>query len=537
MHRSAAHVWPSAAASSAGGLAMALALSRSEFSWLVWIALVPLLAVMSRRPLRAVFGYSWLLGLSLVSGTLYWIAFTYHHYADKPYLESVSMVLLLSGIEAIFVAASVGAAIIVSRRLRLSIIIALPTAWVAGEYLRSVFPIGCPWALLGYALSRDLSLIQIAGVTGAYGVSWLIVFVNAALFSLTLSSERRNRRITIAISLVMCVLAVVGFGIFQLEGARRVVSDKILAVGIAQGGLPQTFHFKRESVPPAFSAYEAATDMLSRSHPDLVIWPENAVGFLFQADGFYPDSLNLEREYRSKILELARRDHTPLLFGAPAFYFGNPLSMRDRAYLISAEGQLLNYTDKIELVPFSEYLPARSILGRFMNPLIPRALPMTAGHSKQVLDIDNIGLGAVICYEAIFPYLSRDLVETGSEVLINISNDTWFGKTSAPYELLSIDVFRAVENHVPLIRVANSGISAVISPTGQIKGATPLFVRTSEIESISVGEAGTFYTRHGDLFAQSCLGLTALGLLLAVFVAIWEKPADNPSEGRTAVEI
>jgi apolipoprotein N-acyltransferase len=122
-------------------------------------------------------------------------------------------------------------------------------------------------------------------------------------------------------------------------------------------------------------------------------------------------------------------------------------------------------------------------------------------------------------------------------VLINISNDTWFGRSSAPYQLLSIDVFRAVENHVPLIRVANSGISAVISPTGQIKGATPLFVRTSEIESVSVGGAGTFYTKHGDLFAQSCLGLTALGLLLAVFVAISEKPAANPGKGRTAVEI
>jgi len=516
---------------------MALALSLSEFSWLAWIALIPLLAVVSRRPLSAVFGYSWLLGLSLFSGTLYWIAFTYHRYADKPYLESVSMVLLLSGVEAIFVAASVGAAIVISRRLRLSVMVALPTTWVAGELIRSVFPIGCPWAFLGYALARDLSIIQIAGITGAYGVSWLIVFVNAALFSLTLGIEHRDKRRTIAISLGGCVLAVVGFGIFQLEGARRVVSDKILSVGIVQGGLPQTFHFKRESVPSAFSAYEAATDMLSRSHPDLVIWPENAIGFLFQADGFYPDSLNLEREYRSKILELARRDHTPLLFGAPAFYFGNPLSMRDRAYLISAQGQLLNYTDKIELVPFSEYLPARSILGRFMNPLIPRPFPITAGHTKQVLYLDNIGLGAVICYEANFPYVNRQLVEAGSEVLINISNDTWFGRSSAPYQLLSIDVFRAVENHVPLIRVANSGISAVISPTGQIKGATPLFVRTSEIESVSVGGAGTFYTKHGDLFAQSCLGLTALGLLLAVFVAISEKPAANPGKGRTAVEI
>ncbi|MGC2302380.1 apolipoprotein N-acyltransferase [Candidatus Binatus sp.] len=516
---------------------MALALSRSEFSWLAWIALIPLLAVVSRRPLSAVFGYSWLLGLSLFSGTLYWIAFTYHHYADKPYLESVSTVLLLSGIEAIFVAASVGAAIIISRRLRLSVMVALPTTWVAGELIRSVFPIGCPWAFLGYALARDLSIIQISGITGAYGVSWLIVFVNAALFSLTLGGERRNQRITIAISLGACMLAVVGFGIFQLEGARRVVSDKILSVGIVQGGLPQTLHFKRESVPPAFSAYAAATDALSRSHPDLVIWPENAIGFLFQADGFYPDSLTLERKYRSKILELARDDHTPLLFGAPAFYFGNSVSMRDRAYLISAQGQLLNYTDKIELVPFSEYLPARNIIGRFMNPLIPRPFPFTAGHIKQVLYIDNIGLGAVICYEANFPYVSRQLVQAGSEVLINISNDTWFGRSSAPYEILSIDVFRAVENHVPLIRVANSGVSAVISPTGQIKGATPLFVRTSEIESISVGGAGTFYTRHGDLFARTCVGLTALGLLLAVFVAISEKPVDNLSAGRTAAKI
>jgi apolipoprotein N-acyltransferase len=528
--RGAAGTWPSAAASCAAGLAMALALSRSEFSWLAWIALIPLLAVVSARPLRAVCGYSWLVGLTLFSGTFYWIAFTYHHYADKPYLDSVSRVLLLSGFEAIFVSASVGAAIFICRRLRLSVIVALPTAWVAGEFLRGAFPISCPWALLGYALSGDLSVIQIAGITGAYGVSWFIVFINAALFSLILSIEHHNKREALRISLGTCVLAVavVGFGVFRLERARGPVSHKILAVGIVQGGLPPTFHFRRESVPPAFSVYEAATDSLSRSHPDLVIWPENAIGFLFQADGFYPHSLDLERRYRSKVLELARRDHTPLLFGAPALYLGSPLSMRDRAYLVSAQGQLVNYTDKIELVPFSEYLPAPSILDRFMGQLISRELPLSAGHTKQVLYIDNIGLGAVICYEANFPYVNRQLVEAGSDVLINISNDAWFGRSSAPHQLLSIDVFRAVENHVPLIRVANSGISAVISPTGQIKGRTPLFVRTSEIESVAVGGAGTFYTRHGDLFAQWCLGLTILGLLLAVFVAIGENDTTKP---------
>ena len=509
------------ALSCAGGLALALAYSQPQWSWLSWIGLIPLLLAIRRQPLLSVFGFAWLLGFCFFGGTLYWIAITYHRYADKSYLASVSAVALLSSFEAVFVALSVTAALLLARRVRLILIAALPIAWVAGEWLRSVSPIGFTWGLLGYALSRDLGVIQIAEITGAYGVSWVIVFVNIALFSLVFCSNDLRRKSAMGVSLVICILMVLGFGVFQLNHLDAASPVGTLKVGIAQGALPQTFHFRPESVPAGFEVYEAATKTLSKSHPDVIVWPENAIGFLFQPGGFYPNAFELERKYQDKILALASAAHTPILFGAPSLYFGSSLSMRDRAYLISDRGAIVDYSDKVELVPFSEYLPASSVLGRFISPLIQRPIPFTAGDFKNVLYLGNARIGSIICYELLFPYISREMVHVGSNVLVNISNDTWFGKTSAPYELLSIDVFRAVENRVPLIRVANSGFSATIDSTGRIHGRTELFARTNEIESVEWRNTGTFYTAHGDVFAKLCFGITVVGSLLGIFLAIW----------------
>ncbi len=508
--------------SSCAGLALALAYSSSKWSWFALIALIPMLvALRSVINAKAVLGYSWLLGVCFCAGTLYWIAITYHRYAEKPYFDSIGRVLLLSSFEAVFVAASVTSAICIARRSRVSVVASLPIAWVAGEWLRSCFPIGFPWGLLGNSLSRDLRVIQIAEFTGVYGISALIVFVNAALFSIVFEPLSRAARLRRSTILAVLLSIVFGFGAVRLSQLEAANPEGMVKVGIAQGGLPQTFHFQRDSIPSNFRVYEAVTKSLSLLHPAVIIWPENAIGFVFQPDGIYPASLDIEKEFRDRVLRLAAESRTPLLFGAPALYFSDEISMRNRAYLISAQGEVLDHDDNIKLVPFSEYLPARSLLGRFMETLVKRPVPYSAGDLQQIFDVGGTRLGVIICYESIFPYLSQRLVKGGANVLVNISNDTWSGASSAPYEFLSADVMRAVENHAPLVRVANSGISAVIAPTGRIFGATQLFRRTAEVEQVRWSGSETFYTQYGDIFSEACCALTILGLVWLALQMIW----------------
>jgi len=503
---------------SCGGLVLGLAFSRSEFSWIAWIALIPLMIATDGQSFRTTFGYAWVHGMCFFSATLYWLAITYHHYADRPFPDSVGRVILLSSFEATFLASSVTAGVLIERRTRAPLVVTLPVAWVSGEYLRSLFPVEFPWGFLGDALYRDLKMIQIAEFTGVYGLSALIVLANVAAFRLLFGRRSRTARLTQAISGAIVVVAVLAFGNVRTNQLDHASPVGVLKVGMVQGGLPQTFHFQRQSIATSFKVYKTATMELARQRPDLIVWPENAIGFVFQPNDIYPSNYEIEKSFRTQILDLARGLQEPILFGAPSLYFQDGISMRNRAYLISSQGQVDGYYDKIKLVPFSEYLPASAVLNSFMDTIVHRDIPYTAGVSKRMFEVGAARIGVLICYESLFPELSRQYADNGANVLINISNDTWSGESSAPYEFLSADVFRAVENHLPVARVANSGISAMISTTGRIEGRTELFKRTDEIETASWTDAKTIYTRFGDLFAESCLVLTLLGIFSSVLV-------------------
>ena len=170
------------------------------------------------------------------------------------------------------------------------------------------------------------------------------------------------------------------------------------------------------------------------------------------------------------------------------------------------------------LVPFDEFVPMAHIFGRFIDKPVESIGPITAGTRQTVLPIKDAKLGVLICYESIFPSLARNSVRAGANVLVNLSNDAWFGNTSAPYQLLAMAAMRALENHTAMVRVANTGISAVISPTGEIFAATKLSARITETKTVLWTGNRTFYTEHGDLFAEFCAAATTIGALVAFVI-------------------
>jgi apolipoprotein N-acyltransferase len=193
------------------------------------------------------------------------------------------------------------------------------------------------------------------------------------------------------------------------------------------------------------------------------------------------------------------------LFGSPAYEDVDGVrKLYNSAFLLSAEGKLLGRSDKVHLVPFGEYVPLAKALP-FVRKLVEGVGDFSPGERLEALDTGRGKIGVLVCFEGIFPELSRRYARAGAQVLVNITNDAWYGRSSAPYQHLSMASFRAVENRLPLIRAANTGITAIIDCNGHITGETPLFKEAFVVDRVTLGTSGTFYTRFGDVFAVLCV--------------------------------
>lgn len=508
-----------AALAAASGLALGLAFPKFDFNLLAWVALVPLLYAVEGLRLRGVFGYSMLQGFVFYVLSLYWAVIPLHTFADAPMWMAVGPMLLLSAVEALFVAGTVVGATFVTRRLRIPIVLTLPIAWAAVEWLRTFFPIGFPWNLVGYTAYRNLDLIQFAEITGVFGVSALIVFFNAVIYTVISAPSAANRLKIVSLSaLTASMLAAAVFSTLRISQLGNEKYDGSLKIAMVQGDIPQSIKWDPNFRPASFKVYVDQTLRAAKDHPDLIVWPEAAAAFYVQPDNVYPlAALSSDAEYRQRLVQLAREAHTPILFGAPALRFTpEEIDSFNRAYLVSADGKIVDYYDKIDLAPFAEYVPARKLFGFFVHKVVVGLGEFVPGTRQTLFDVKGAKLAVLICYEGIFPDLSRRAVAGGTDILVNITNDAWYGHSSAPYQLLAMSALRSVETHTPMVRVANTGISAVIEADGSITARTELFARGTEIRTVHWRHGGTIYTMVGDLFAEACFGLTIIGLALAL---------------------
>jgi apolipoprotein N-acyltransferase len=422
--------------------------------------------------------------------------------------------LLLALVEALYSTVALTVAAFINRRLRLPWLLTLPITWTAAEWLRSFFPVGFPWNLLGYTAYRNLSLIQFAEFTGVYGISALIVFFNAVIYTV-LTAPPRDHRVKVwgLSALTALMVAAVLFGDVRMGQLARSTPRGKLTVAMVQGDIPQSIKWDPAFRPNSFNVYLSQSQAAARHHPNVIIWPEAAAAFYVQPTALYPPMLADDAAYRQRLLELARRIGVPILFGAPAFGIADgQVNSYNRAYLVSSQGKIVDYYDKIDLAPFAEYVPGREFFGYFVNKIVVGLGEFVPGRRQTLFDVAGAKLGVLICYEGIFPDLARRAVKAGADVLVNITNDAWYGDSSAPYQLLAMSALRAVETHTPMVRVANTGISAVIQPDGAIIDRTRLFTRGTEVETVPWRHATTLYTDLGDWFAELCFALMLIGL-------------------------
>lgn len=480
-----------------------------DLAWLAWVALVPLLlATRTVRP-RAAFLWGWMGGSIGYLGVLSWIPHTMINYGGVPIPASYGLLVLLAAYVGAYVGVFAAGWAWSAARWPRGVLLLMPAFWVTLEWVRAQALSGFPWASLGYSQHHTISLIQIAEFTSVYGVSFALVLGNVVVVQLLQSTRQRPwyRLGLPPLLATLGLMAVWGGGWWYLQrfSTAEVNEATGIEVALIQGNIDQSQKWAPEAQEAIVSIYDQLTRQAAADpHVDLIVWPEAATPFFFASD----------RYFRTRLLQLAQAVERPLLFGSPTHVRADGQDlMYNSAFLIGPDASVRGRYDKMHLVPFGEYIPLRHMLF-FLDKLVYGLGDFRPGEDHTVLSIPQGHFSVLICFEVIFPDLVRHFVDRGAQFLVNITNDAWFGDSPASYQHLSMVVFRAVENRVPIVRAANTGISAVIEPTGQVRQQTDLFVRTWIKDHImpAIGPA-PFYTRYGDVFVYGCFLVVALALV------------------------
>lgn len=467
------------------GILLALPFCLGKLWIFAWFGFVPLFFALRDKGRLQSFLLSYLCGIIFWSITVYWLI-------HVTLLGQLLLILYLSLYFGIF-------GVVVHR---LSTFLFVPSLWVLLEYLRAHLLTGFGWALLGYSQYLNLLIIQIADISGAYGVSFLVMMGNVAVYSVCgvrLAVGVREKKFLLSI---LCILLAWTYGYYKISRAPRTAHRAPFKISVIQGNIPQELKWTPGAEGFILDKYLSLSQEATKDNPDLIIWPEASVpGFLGED----------EWVFRS-IFEKIRSIGIPLLAGtvvrAGDKYFNSAL-------LIDTQGEIAARYDKLHLVPFGEYIPLKNTF-RFLETIVPIG-DFTPGRDYTIFRLSEFSgapakFAVLICFEDTIPETSRAFVRKGADFLVNITNDGWFGRTSAPYQHLSASVFRAVENRVPLARAANTGVSCFIDSRGRIissvgKGSGEIFIPGFKGESITVVSEKSLYCRTGDIFVFGCLAI------------------------------
>ena len=511
------------------GLAQIVIFPLPNLYFLCWVAVTPLLIAVLRarkaetlqlndspgvRLVSGNFGQGFLLGyvsgVIWYAGTCYWIRDTMHQYGGLNQAAALGILLLFCLYLALYHGAFGGLlALIAGRQSTLSRLglISAPFLWVAMELARTRIT-GFPWQLLGTAQVDNLPLARIAAITGVYGLSFEITLVNTAFAAAFL--VRKQRRKTLLIASLGAALA--------LQAGRLVEVLPLPADHTAyllQQNIPilENSQWTKDYFQNTLRQLQEETLRPMREEsargftlPNLIVWPESPAPF-YTSDPFFRDAMS----------SLARNTKSWIITGSLGIKNAtqNPeqnTELYNSAALISPDGTWTERYDKVHLVPFGEFVPFRSLFS-FAAGLTEQVGDFSRGNARQPLHAGGQGLGTFICYESIFPDEVRQFVGNGAQVLVNLSNDGWYGDSGAYAQHLNQSRMRAIENGRWLLLDTNTGVTATIDPYGRIVARLPRKTRSTLRAPYSLLNVTTFYTRWGDWFAYLCAIISVIALL------------------------
>ena len=462
--------------------------------------------------LRRAFNLGLLSGIVYFAGTLYWITRVMVMYGELSVwvavLVNAALVAYLALFPAIFA--------LVVRRMVIAhgpqALMAAPIVWVATELGRTRIFGGFPWVLLGYSQTTVLPIAQFASVFGVYGVSMLVASLSAALAASAVLNTKAAKpatqtsftgRYAPVVMVLAMLMAVAVWGARRAAVAEWTHSGEPIRVGLIQGNVDQDEKIQSARAPAIFQEYLGMTRQAIREGAEFVIWPESSTPFRFEDDLFAA----------AQVRALARQARVPLLFGSDQFVrspAGGPTAFYNAAFLVKADGSTGGVYRKMHLVPFGEYVPLKKLFF-FAAPLVQAVSDFSAGEDAVLLPVGNHLVSTAICYEVVYPDLVRRFVTGGSELLTTITNDAWFGPTSAPYQHFEQASMRAIEEGRYLVRSANTGVSGIVDPYGRVLARTAIYQPAVVVGEARFLKTSTFYARHGDILAYaSVLAVAAL---------------------------
>jgi apolipoprotein N-acyltransferase len=453
------------------------------------------------------------------AGTLYWITHVMAAYGGLSIWAAVPVNAALVAYLALFPALFA----VVTRRIVMAhgplMVMTAPLVWVATELGRTYLLTGFPWVLLGYSQAKVLPIAQLASVFGVYGVSMLVASMSAAMAFVAMRPADVSRpakagryyvRYTPAAITLLAVLLVAAWGSRRLTASAWTHQGDAIRVGLVQGNVDQAEKWNPARAAAIFDDYLRLTRRALREGAEFVLWPESSTPFIFEED---PAGA-------ARVRAVARQARAPILFGSDQIEWRTQGSQRtaeryfNSAFLVRDDGTTGGVYRKMHLVPFGEYVPLQRLLF-FAAPLTEQSGAFSAGDRAELLPVHGHPASVSICYEVVYPALVRAFVLGGSELLTTITNDAWFGRTSAPYQHFEQASMRAIEEGRYLVRSANTGISGIVDPYGRVVEKSALFE-----SAVLVGEArflrtSTFYARHGDLLAYASVVMSAALLVVS----------------------
>lgn len=464
-----------------------------------WGAIAPLCVAVALRasaPLYtpwAAFRLGLLTGVVYFAGTIYWTIDVMTTYGGL----GMPIAILAASLLVVYLSLYVGAVAVLTggavRRFGVSGLWLTPVFWVACEWARGWIGGGFPWVPLGSSQAQVLPIAQLASVTGVYGVSLLIALVGTAAAVAALSKRRRDWLAVGGVALLL--VAVAAAGVWRMRDARLNTAGRAIRVGLVQGNVEQDIKWNPKFKETIMARYLALSrDAITRG-AELVVWPEASTPFFLDSDS----------EQAAPIRQLAAETRTPFVIGTDEF---DGQYVYNAAAAIGKDGKSRGSYRKMHLVPFGEYVPLKKLLF-FVGPLVEAVSDFAPGTEATVLDVGN-GLRAsvAICYESTYPSLTREFASAGAQLLLVVTNDGWFGRSSAAFQHFQMGSMRAIETGRYLARAANTGITAVVDPYGRVVAQSEMFEALALVAEVRALDSRTVYTRIGDVVAWLCAVLT-----------------------------
>jgi apolipoprotein N-acyltransferase len=490
----------------AGGVLYFLGYAGFDRFYLEWVCLVPVLwAIRGQSPGRA-FLIGWVAGIVIQVGGFYWMVGMFREFAGMDWPLASLGLLLFAALNGLIFAAWAWATRLITRDTGWNVAWVAPVVWTAAEkFWPEIFP-----NYLGASQYHISHLTQIADVTGILGVTFLVVYINSTIYSVIdrwLEKRRFAWRQPAVLAAVVAIVLVYG------ELRIRTVDRQAAAAGKMTIGLVQTNRGagdKRNHPESLLAEHREMSVRLAASHPlDLIVWPESVCG--------------IERASRQGELPpgLLGELHTPVLFGSVLrLWEGENPRLYDSALLADGSGRILGTYDKMVLVPFGEYIPFGDTFPQFYSWL-PQTGRFRPGENEEPLLFNGHVLSVSICYEDIFPGQIRSLMAGGRdrripELMLNLTNDSWYGKTVEPMEHLALASFRSIEHRRSLVRATNTGVSAFVDPVGRLVHYSGLWTKETLIDRVPMMQGRTIYAVLGDWLGWACGILSIFGMGRAI---------------------